>query len=164
MKAVAKVFGKELLRDVTAEDFFAAIPVIREKLTVANPERAILRAAHFYNENRRVDKQFEALMQDDLQTFLNLVIESGRSSYCYLQNTFASPAHQELCLALMLAEQMLSGKGAWRVHGGGFAGTTLNFVPTDMLAEFIGKMEAVFGEGSCNVLAVRPVGPSMLDA
>ena len=164
MKAVAQVFGKELLREVDADAFFAAIPTLREKLTVSNPERAILRAAHFYNENRRVDKQFDALMHDDLETFLKLVIESGRSSYCYLQNTSASPAHQELCLALMLAEQLLAGKGAWRVHGGGFAGTTLNFVPTDMLDDFIQKMEAVFGNDSCNVLDVRPVGPAMLNA
>lgn len=164
MKAVAKVFGKDYLRDICPEEFFAAIPTLRAKLTVANPERAILRAVHFYNENRRVEKQFAALVEDDLQAFLQLVIESGRSSYCYLQNTFASPAHQELCLALMLSEQLLAGKGAWRVHGGGFAGTTLNFVPTAMLDEFIQKMEAVFGKDSCNVLNVRPVGPATLEA
>ena len=159
MKAVAAAMGKEYLREITPEDFFAALPSLREKLTIANKERALLRAAHFYHENQRVDKQFSALQQDDLPTFLRLVIESGRSSFCYLQNIFASSAHQELALALMLSEQLLSGKGAWRVHGGGFAGTTLNFVPTDLLPEFLSRMEAVFGQGSCNILDVRPMGP-----
>ena len=159
MKAVAAAMGKEYLREIPAEDFFAALPTLRYKLTIQNKERALLRAAHFFHENQRVEKQFAALQQDDLDTFLNLVIESGRSSFCYLQNIFASPAHQELGLALMLSEQLLSGKGAWRVHGGGFAGTTLNFVPTDFLPEFIRRMEAVFGKDSCNVLNVRPIGP-----
>ena len=90
------------------------------------------------------------------------MIESGRSSYCYLQNLFASPQHQELCLALMLAERRLAGKGAWRVHGGGFAGTTLNFVPTKELNSFVKEMESVFGQHCCNVLDIRPEGPACI--
>ena len=155
LKKVCSVFGKDYLRQVPEAEFYAKIAQVRQ---VAG-DRAVLRAIHIYEENQRVDKQFAALQQDDLPTFLRLVIESGRSSFCYLQNIFASSAHQELALALMLSEQLLSGKGAWRVHGGGFAGTTLNFVPTDLLPEFLSRMEAVFGQGSCNILNVRPMGP-----
>lgn len=159
MKAVAACFGKTQLSEITQEAFYAALPDVRSRLTVQNPERALLRAAHFFAENERVLRQFEALQQDDLPLFLQLVIESGRSSLCYLQNIFASPAHQELGLALMLSERLLKGKGAWRVHGGGFAGTTLNFVPTGDVPQFIAEMEKVFGQGSCNLLRVRPEGP-----
>ena len=104
--------------------------------------------------------QVNALRHDDLEAFFRLIIESGRSSYCYLQNIFASPARQELALGLMLSEQKLTGIGAWRVHGGGFAGTTLNFVPLKKLYSFVCEMEAVFGEHSCNVIDIRPVGPA----
>ena len=90
------------------------------------------------------------------------MIESGRSSFCYLQNIFATPDRQELSLALMLAESKLLENGAWRVHGGGFAGTTLNFVPKRRLESFVREMEAVFGAHSCNVLDIRPVGPACI--
>lgn len=159
MKTVANVFGKEVLGEISAENFFASLPQIRKKLMIPNRDRAILRATHFFNENLRVERQFAALEQDDLQAFLHLVIESGRSSYCYLQNIFAFPSNQELSLGLLMSERLLSGKGAWRVHGGGFAGTTLNFVPTDFLPEFILQMEKVFRTGCCNILNVRPTGP-----
>ncbi len=85
-------------------------------------------------------EQVRALCADDVQGFFKQIIESGRSSYMYLQNVYASPTDQSLCLALMLAENMLEGKGAWRIHGGGFAGTTLNFVPTNDLNAFIEMM------------------------
>ena len=162
MKAVAKVFGQEVLRQVQPEQFFLSLPMVREKLDVPNVDRAILRAAHFFDENRRVSDQLAALQEDNLPEFLRLVIESGRSSYCYLQNLFASAQHQELCLALMMAERRLTGKGAWRVHGGGFAGTTLNFVPTKELPSFVKEMESVFGQHCCNVLDIRPEGPACI--
>ena len=162
MKAVARVFGQEVLRQVQPERFFLSLPVVREKLDVPNVDRALLRATHFFDENRRVSDQVTALQEDNLEDFLRLVIESGRSSYCYLQNLFASPQHQELCLALMLAERRLAGKGAWRVHGGGFAGTTLNFVPTKELNSFVKEMESVFGQHCCNVLDIRPEGPACI--
>lgn len=162
MKAVARVFGQEVLRQVQPERFFLSLPVVREKLDVPNVDRALLRATHFFDENRRVYDQVTALQEDNLEDFLRLVIESGRSSYCYLQNLFASPQHQELCLALMLAERRLAGKGAWRVHGGGFAGTTLNFVPTKELNSFVKEMESVFGQHCCNVLDIRPEGPACI--
>ena len=92
--------------------------------------------------------------------FLRLIIESGRSSYDYLQNVYPTPDREELSLALMLAETHLSGCGAWRVHGGGFAGTTLNFVPQRKLVGFVKDMEAVFGAHCCTVLDIRPVGPA----
>ena len=106
--------------------------------------------------------QVTALKKDDLTDFFRLIIESGRSSFCYLQNIFPSADRQELSLALMLGESQLAGSGAWRVHGGGFAGTTLNFVPQKHLDSFVRDMEAVFGANSCNILDIRPVGPACI--
>ena len=138
------------------------VPQLRERLKNVNADRAILRAAHYFAENRRVADEVSALQTDDLNAFFRLVIESGRSSFCYLQNIFATPDRQELSLALMLAESKLHKDGAWRVHGGGFAGTTLNFVPKRSLDSFVKEMEAVFGAHSCNVLDIRPVGPACI--
>jgi len=162
MKAVAAFFGEETLRSVLPERFMEAIPQLREKLGIAHADRAVMRAAHYFAENRRVTDQVAALKNDDLGEFFRLIIESGRSSYCYLQNIFAKSDRQELSLGLMLGEQKLSGIGAWRVHGGGFAGTTLNFVPIKNLDSFVSEMEAVFGEHSCNIIDIRPVGPACI--
>ena len=108
-------------------------------------------------------EEVAALKRDDLPEFLNLVIQSGRSSFCYLQNIFSTADNQQLSLALMLAESKLAGVGgAWRVHGGGFAGTTLNFVPKKHLDGFVRDMEAVFGAHSCNTLDIRPTGPACI--
>lgn len=162
MRAVARFFGVDNLRAVSPEQFFLSLPMVREKLDIANADRAILRAAHFFAENRRVADEVTALQHNDLPEFLRLVNESGRSSFCYLQNIFAHESRQELSLALMLSEHALSGKGAWRIHGGGFAGTTLNFVPQKQLAGYVREMEAVFGQHCCNVLDIRPVGPACI--
>ena len=97
-----------------------------------------------------------------MEDFLRLIIESGRSSYMYLQNVYAPETDQSLSLALCMAEEMLRGKGAWRIHGGGFAGTTLNFVPTAEVRAFTETMESVFGAGACKVLNIRPEGASWL--
>ena len=157
MKSVAAYFGKEVLRDVDEQAVIDAIPALREKVG----DRAILRALHFFAENRRVAAQKQALQAGDLDTFLANVIASGRSSFCYLQNVYTTKnvAEQGLSLALCLAERVLSGKrAAWRVHGGGFAGTIQAFVPAEAVPEFRAVMDAAFGEGRCMVLRVRPEG------
>lgn len=139
-----------------------ALPQLRKALDIPHTDRAILRAAHYFAENRRVADQVAALQSDDLSAFFRLIVESGRSSYCYLQNVYARSEEQELSLALMLGESWLAADGAWRVHGGGFAGTTLNFVPKHRLDGFVRDMEAVFGADSCNILDIRPVGPACI--
>lgn len=159
MKRTASCLGGSCLRDVPEERFMASVGSLRGKVS----DRAILRAMHFYEENHRVERQVAALEADDPDAFLKEIVDSGRSSYMYLQNVYPDPDNQNLSLALALAEKQLKGRGAWRVHGGGFAGTTLNFVPENMLDEFIRTMESVFGQGSCQVLAIRPVGPAVLE-
>jgi len=163
MCAVAACFGEKHLRRVRSEQFMQSIPLLRERLKDHGAERAIMRAAHYFAENKRVEEELEALQNDDLPSFLRSVIESGNSSYMYLQNICSKVGGQELALALMFAERKLRGKGAWRVHGGGFAGTTLNFVPHQELEGFLQGMEAIFGEHSCCVLDIRPDGAAYLD-
>ena len=162
MRAVAEFFGKTVLREVPAETFFSSIPALRKALSLDMRDRAILRAQHFYTENERVTRMAAALRRGDLQAFLDGIIASGRSSAQYLQNTYATPDRQEITLALMMAEQLLSGKGAWRIHGGGFAGTTLNFVPVALLPGFVREMNAVFGANAATVLDIRPEGPVVM--
>ena len=156
MVDVARSLGHEVLRDVDEAQFFNSIDLIRK---VAS-DRAILRAQHFFSENRRVDAQVNALRQQKFGEFKKLVISSGRSSYMYNQNVYSNknPLSQPVALGLCMSEAILEGKGAWRVHGGGFAGTIQAFVPNEMLAEYKDRMELVFGKGSCYVLSIRPVG------
>ena len=157
MKAVAAAFGKKVLREVNEDELIAKIPALRETLG----DRAIMRALHFFAENRRVALQKKALSEGDLDQFFANVIASGRSSFCYLQNVYTSKnlTEQGLSLALCLAERVLGGKkAAWRVHGGGFAGTIQAFVPTEDVETFRATMDAAFGEGRCMVLRIRPVG------
>ena len=157
MKSVAAHFGKSVLRELDLETVRKEIPALREKLG----DRAILRAFHFLNENERVKVQTDALKSGDLGAFLDGVKASGRSSFCYLQNVYTTKniSEQGLSLALCLAEGFLSDKkAAWRVHGGGFAGTIQAFVPTENAEEFRAIMDAAFGEGACIILRVRPRG------
>ncbi|MBQ2847717.1 MAG: galactokinase [Clostridia bacterium] len=156
MEAVAAKFGKSVLRDVDRAEFEKSISVIRD----AVGDRAVLRAMHFYNENVRVEKQSAALKNGDFEAFKALIIESGFSSYMYNQNVYtcAAPANQPVSLALAICQDILNGKGAWRVHGGGFAGTIQAFVPIELLDEFKTRICAVFGEKSCYVLNIRPEG------
>ena len=157
MKAVAATFGKAVLRDVNEADVIAKIPELR----TAVGDRAVLRALHFYEENRRVAKQKAALRAGDLDAFFANVLASGRSSFCYLQNVYTTKnlTEQGLSLALCLAERTLAGKkAAWRVHGGGFAGTVQAFVPNGEVETFRACMDAVFGKGACMVRRIRPVG------
>ena len=157
MKAVAAHFGKAVLRDVDEGKLIAEIPALREKVG----DRAVLRALHFFAENKRVAKQKEALLGGDLDAFFAEVLASGKSSFCYLQNVYTSKnlSEQGLSLALCLAEQYLASKGgAWRVHGGGFAGTIQAYVSMDEVDGFKALMDSVFGEGKCIVLRIRPEG------
>lgn len=157
MKEVAAYFGKEYLRQVNPDDFYANIKNLRENL---NNDRAILRALHFFNDNENAQAEVEALKNDDFDTFLTLVKKSGRSSFMYLQNVYASsmPKAQAVAVVIAMCDEILGGRGAYRVHGGGFAGTIQAFVPIDMLDEFKLKIEAVVGENMCHVLSIRPVG------
>ena len=136
--------------------FFAAIPALRQ----CCGDRAVLRAIHFYQENERVLRQVEALEKGDFAAFLVLVKESGYSSYMYLQNVIPAgrKERQEMAVSLALCERYLQGRGAYRVHGGGFAGTVQAFVPLDLLKTFVDGVEAVLGKGACHVLSVRPYG------
>lgn len=156
MKAVAGQFGKQHLREVPEEAFYAQIGALRDKVS----DRAILRAVHFFDDNARVSEQAKALADGDMVQFLRLVTASGRSSFQYLQNVYSpkQTAKQGLSLALSLSERILGEHGAWRVHGGGFAGTVQAFVPTELLAQYKQQMERVFGDGACHVLSVRRVG------
>ena len=157
MKAVAAALGKEVLRETDEATVIAATPLLRESLG----DRAILRALHFFGENRRVCEQKKALQTGDLDAFFRLVIASGRSSFCYLQNVYTAKnvAEQGLSLALCLAERYLADKsGAWRVHGGGFAGTVQAFVQAADVEGFRAMMDTVFGKGACMVLRVRAEG------
>ena len=156
MEAVAACFGKTCLRETDENEVLANLAMVREKCG----ERACLRAMHFYNDNRRVEKEAAALKAGDFETFKSLVIESGNSSYMYNQNVFVKikDAGQPVSLALALSDSVLAGKGAWRVHGGGFAGTIQAFVPEDLLDKYISTLESVFGEGACYVLSIRSVG------
>ena len=156
MENVAKALGKNVLREISFDEFFKAIPSLVGKVN----DRALLRAVHFFNENIRVEKAVAALESNDFESFKQMITESGFSSFLYNQNVFTpnNPTEQKLSLALCLSQQMLEGKGAWRVHGGGFAGTIQAFVPDELLDEYRQTMDAVFGEGSCLVLIIRPVG------
>ena len=161
MKAVAASLGVSVLRETDMPTLMAHLPALRQQ----HGDRAVLRAIHFLRENERVARQVEALERGDFEAFKRMVIESGRSSFEYLQNVYAAcnVREQGMSIALALAEGILSGCGAWRVHGGGFGGTTANFVPTEKLAEFCSAIEGVFGKGSCHVLRIRPYGGVRVD-
>ncbi|MCI9120359.1 MAG: galactokinase [Oscillibacter sp.] len=156
MGQVAAHFGKTVLREVPEADFRAALPALRK----ACGDRAVLRALHFYDDDRRAVQEAEALERGDFPAFLALLNASGLSSSLHLQNTWstADPRQQAIPLALALAQELLEGTGAVRVHGGGFAGTIQAFVPQERLESFRTGMEAVLGSGRCHVLRIRPQG------
>lgn len=156
LKQLCDYFGKEYLRQIPENEFLKALPQIRGKVS----DRATLRAMHVYAENKRVMAQVAALKAGDIDMFLQLCTESGHSSWMYLQNICPTGAvqHQAVALTLALCDTMLAGKGAYRVHGGGFAGTVQAFVPNEMLDTFKASMEQVLGNGSCHILHIRPIG------
>ena len=156
LKALCALFGRDYLRQISKDEFMARLPEIRGKVT----DRAILRAFHIYNENDRVAKQVSALKRNDFDVFLQLCKESGRSSWMYLQNICpaGAVAQQAVGFALALCDTLLQDRGAYRVHGGGFAGTVQAFVPVDMLEDFKKEIERHLGAGSCHILSIRKEG------
>lgn len=156
LKKVCAVFGKEFLRDVDEAEFYARATEVRK----AAGDRGFLRAVHVFKDNRRVDRICAALNKGDFEEFLRLIKESGRSSWMYLQNVVVcgSAAEQSAAVALAMCDSILSRRGAYRIHGGGFGGTVQAFVPDDMLDEFKTRMEDVFGSGSCHVMNIRSSG------
>lgn len=160
MKQVAQLMGEEVLEKITPEALEAALPALKNKVS----DRAILRAFHFVDETRRVVDATEALRRDDLPAFFRAVIGSGESSWKLLQNLHVEASdNQEMPLALEMSRRMLEGRGAWRIHGGGFAGTILAFVPSELVEKYSAAMDAVFGEGATTVLSIRPEGVVCID-
>ena len=160
MGAVAAFFGKEVLREVSQEQVLSHLPALRERAG----DRAVLRALHFFADDARAEEEADALARGDMDAFLALVKESGRSSWELLQNITPAGAvkEQAMAVALAVAERALGGRGACRVHGGGFAGTIQAFVPLDSLEAFRAETEGGLGAGSCHVLSIRPVGGAVL--
>jgi len=156
MCAVARYLDKSCLGEVEEADFYAHLSALRK----ACGDRAVLRAMHFFQDDRYARQECAAIARGDMNAFLELIRRSGRSSYMYLQNvsTYRSTTDLGLAVLLALAEKLVGDRGACRVHGGGFAGTIQAFVPLDMLEDFIVQMEQLTGEGSCFVLSFRPIG------
>ncbi|MBR6185734.1 MAG: galactokinase [Clostridia bacterium] len=159
MQGVAELLGYKVLRQARQDEIKKNVNLLREKLG----ERAVLRAMHFFDENRRVKNMVQAIQNKDLDAILENIISSGESSWMLLQNLYpAGKKEQPLALALAVAGGQLRGKGAWRVHGGGFAGTTLNIVPNGQVDDFVSAMEWIFGDHACLVLDVRPEGAAVV--
>ena len=160
MGAVAAQFGRQVLREVDEAQVLQSLPQLREKLG----DRAVLRALHFFADDQRVEREADALASGDMDTFLSLVRESGRSSWELLQDITPTGAvrEQAMAVALTIAERALNGRSACRVHGGGFAGTIQAFVPLDHCAAFRQEVESMLGAGCCHMLSIRPVGGAVL--
>ncbi|MCX6301641.1 MAG: galactokinase [Bacteroidia bacterium] len=160
MKAVASELGAKVLRQVSLDQVIEIIPKIRGKVG----DRAILRAIHFQGDNQRVVDQVAALERNDFKAFLRMVVDSGFSSYMYNQNIYPvnNIREQGVSLALALSELVLKGEGAWRVHGGGFAGTIQAFVPQSLLDKYVTTIEHVFGKDSCRKLFIRHQGAGIV--
>lgn len=156
MEAVAAWFGKKVLREVDEDEFFKAIPEVRK----ATGDRAVIRAIHFFNDCRRAAELCDAVKQDQFDRFLKLILEGGHSSFEFNQNAYSlkAPQDQGVPLALAISQRVLGERGAWRLQGGGFAGTIQAFVPLDLLDTYKAAIDSVFGEGSCYVLSVRNYG------
>lgn len=162
MGKICGYFGKQVLTQIEEEAFFEALPELRKQCG----DRAVLRAVHFYQENARVPMQVEALIRGDFEAFLAQVKQSGYSSFMYLQNVIPAgyKASQDVAVALALCERYLNGQGAYRVHGGGFAGTVQAFVPQGMLEQFRAGIDKALGAGACHVLSIRPQGGVEMEA
>ena len=156
MKKAASYFGKEVLREVDEKEFYGRLAELREKLG----DRSVLRAIHFFEEEKRVDEEIAALERGDFDAFKKWVKASGASSFQYLQNVFTVKDldGQGLSVGLAVSDAVLGERGVSRVHGGGFAGTIQAFVPGDVVEEYREALDKVFGEGSCHVLKVRKYG------
>ena len=154
MKSVAALFGKKTLRDISETELFENIGNLRKKLS---NDRAILRAFHYFEENRKVDIMVNALLEGDFKTYLNTVTASGSSSFRYLQNIYSpkSANEQGIALAYAMTQSFLDGEGAFRVQGGGFAGTLEAYIPISRTPDYFRHMEKLFGKGCCTTLAIR---------
>ncbi len=162
LKEICAHFGKKVLTEIPEADFYRELPALRKSCG----DRAVLRAIHFYQENARVPQEVEALAAGDFEGFLALVKQSGYSSFMYLQNVIPAgyKEHQDVAVSLALCEHYLQGRGAYRVHGGGFAGTVQAFVPFDLLPAFKSGIDAALGDGACHVLSIRPQGGVEMEA
>ena len=156
MRKVANAFGKDFLRDVDLGEFYGDLKKARD----AAGDRGVMRAMHFFADNERAIREKDALMKKSTDEFLRLVKESGDSSFMLLQNLYSPRSFnsQPLSLAIAVSKHILCGKGACRVHGGGFAGTIQAFVPLDMRDAFGKEISKVFGEDACHFLRIRPLG------
>lgn len=156
LKELCRFFGKEFLCEVNEQEFYDNFEGARK----AAGDRAVLRAMHVFEDHKRVDLEVEALKEGDFDRFKELILESGRSSFMYLQNVYPNcdVQNQSVAIGLALSDKLLKGKGAFRVHGGGFAGTIQAFVPDEMVNEYKKEIEKYFGEGSCYVLKIRKYG------
>ena len=160
MKAVAKYFNKEHLREVSEAVFYNSLMNLRETVS----DRAIMRAIHFFEENKRVLQAVESIKNNNLKGFFDAITKSGESSWKLLQNTHATGStNQAMTLALALSQKLLDGDGATRIHGGGFGGTILAFVPKKQREFYMSEMEKVFGKDACNELSIRPVGTTNVE-
>ncbi len=159
MIAAAKALGGSILGDINESEFYDSIYFLQKKLS----QRAILRAHHYFTENRRVKKALSLMENGDFEGFLNIVNESGRSSYMYLQNVYANGGDMSLAIALAESEHMLAGRGACRVHGGGFAGTIQAYVPLDIAEQYTNAMDKLFGEGACKAFEIRENGFEVIE-
>ena len=160
MKTVARYFNKEVLADLSYEEFLANLSKLKDFCS----NRAILRAAHFFEETKRAKESFVALKNGRFDVFLEKVKSSCDSSKTLLQNIFSvkNPKDQKISISLYIGEKILNKKGAIRIHGGGFGGTTIAFVPKSLVLEYKKEMESFFGEGCCLFLNVRPIGGSLI--
>ncbi|MBC8532436.1 galactokinase [Yeguia hominis] len=156
MKAVATLLGCEHLREADEAEFFRRLGEIRKQ----TGDRAALRAIHFFADNRRAQEEAHALKGGNFEYFKELILESGDSSAMYLQNAYSikDPQSQGVSLALAVSERILRGKGAWRIHGGGFGGTMQAFVPLDLVPRYKAEIESVFGKDTCHILSIRNAG------
>mgnify|MGYP003750822689 CR=1 FL=1 len=156
MFRVAEVLGKRAMREVSRRELLDNLPLVRGKCG----DLAVLRAFHFLEENERVLAVAAAIKNSRKDEILKYINESGASSVLCLQNIYSGkrPDRQNVSVALHLAETILRGNGAWRVHGGGFGGTTFNLVPFELADSFASFMERAFGKGCCHFLRIRPAG------
>lgn len=156
MKRVAAFFGEEFLREVEEKEFYQNIAKLQKECG----DRPVLRALHFFEEDKRVEREVNALKNGDFKGFLQTVKASGNSSFNYLQNVYTNKdvQNQGVSIGLAVSESILGNHGVSRVHGGGFAGTIQAFVENDFVENYREMLDSVFGEGSCHVLKVRPFG------
>ncbi|MGI8783996.1 MAG: galactokinase [Acidobacteriota bacterium] len=158
MQSVAFALGGSVLRDISRDDFLAQMGALHGRVS----DRALLRALHFFDEDDRVVRQVAALRSGEVGEFLKLVGDSGRSSWMFCQNCYRLPGQQGIPIGLAASGAILEGSGAWRVHGGGFAGTILAFVPKDRLTRYLETMDALFGQEACEVVTIRKAGAGRL--